>query len=96
MTMNNIEQDLAALGETRSQVYEKLHQLGIKGSRFNSCQCPIARYLKSKQHKILGVSSTYISTPYSAGGLDIQTPFIISAFIYDFDAGMYPDLEDKT
>jgi hypothetical protein len=94
--MNNIEQDLAALGETRQQVYEKLFQLGIKGKRHNSCQCPIARYLKSKEHKILGVSSTYIGTPYSTGGKDIETPVIISAFIYDFDAGMYPDLEDKT
>jgi hypothetical protein len=92
--MSKIEQDLAALGETRPQVYAKLKELGIKGKKGSSCSCPIARYLTHKGYRVLGVSSGYISIvsiPH-----DYVVPHGVGCFIKKFDLGMYPDLEDRS
>jgi hypothetical protein len=93
--MNNIERDLAALGDTIHEVATCLAHLNIKGIRSDSNHCPIFYYLKSKGYRVLGVSIQGISLG-APSYRDYVVPSAIGRFIYHFDRGLYPELEDKS
>jgi hypothetical protein len=89
---------LEGLGETSRQVADTLFRKNITGYRRSSRSCPISRFL---QHHGARVPSTcdcqiIFGDLLPAGELvSLHPPIHIHAFINDFDAGNYPELEEK-
>lgn len=84
-------------------VASRLAELGITGQRDNDCACPIANYLTrvlpDAEYVQVGGGHTYISgvvrddLGYSwPVVVHADTPDSITAFVEDFDQGIYPEL----
>lgn len=85
---------LETLGDTAEQVAETLLLSGVKGRRNAADSCPVARWLHFTQGGYWAVSKDYVDrvepkyTAYSATDG-------VAFFVIAFDAGLYPDLEEK-
>jgi len=84
---------LEQLGETPEQVAEALKAKGFKGRPKQAHCCPIYHYLTSHGLDV-GVTPGQISLYAPNDDCDITAPLSIKQFVYDFDAGKYPDLEE--
>ena len=89
-----INRELCSLGETSDEIAASLAAKGITGIPFNSCECPIANFLKRTfTPTFLTVGPIrYFFHQHQKRGFDGAMPSTISSFIYDFDTGKYPDL----
>lgn len=91
-TVYRLSNDIQRLGDTPAQIAHTLGQLGIKGRRKSPCDCPIARYLKSKGFQEVNVSGEIM---VKEGRITMSA--IVFNFISNFDwGGIYPELEDKS
>jgi len=84
-----------ALNELRflppNLVADHLRQAGIKGKRQSAHQCPVARFLSEKTGQEVSVCA------FDLGNTNYfyATPPAVAEFIRLFDAGNFPDLEEK-
>jgi hypothetical protein len=87
VVVNLLQDVLDALGSTPEEIARTLQDKGIRGVRKSKCACPIAHYLQLKGFKDAEVGAfTEVSRVLSDGMRD---------FIYAFDRGEYPELEEK-
>lgn len=88
-------------------VAQRLAELGITGQRDNDCACPIANYLvrvlPDAEYVQVGGGHAYIrgvvrdDLGYSwPVVVHTETPDSITAFVEDFDGGIYPELIEST
>jgi hypothetical protein len=110
LTVEGVEQALAELDKGGSEgVAIRLQELGIRGARGNECGCPVANYLTravaSAETVTVSGDSVYVTgTDYE----DIEgfrqpwevlfhttLPDAVSAFVEDFDQGIYPELIEE-
>lgn len=111
LTPEGVSEALNALDKGGSEdVAQRLTELGITGQRGVECGCPIASYLGRVlpyvEHVAIGSDSAYIcGTAYvDLGGfqqpydvtLHANLPDSVSAFVDDFDQGIYPELIEST
>ena len=92
-TSQELEVELAALGDSSEAVANALRSMGIKGRRRETCQCPLANYLRN-------ISGEKIRVGYQTAGFvesndrsAIRMPNACQNFIYNFDTlCMFSDL----
>ena len=111
LTAEGVEQALAELDKGGSEdVAIRLQELGITGLRDSDCACPIANYLLRvlpglDEATASGDSAYLKGTEYEdLHGFQqpwdvrfhVTFPDAVSAFVEDFDAGIYPELIEKT
>jgi hypothetical protein len=95
---------LESLGKTSKEVAATLATHNIKGRRKSARSCPISRFLQSQGADSCATSdSQIIFTSYEDNDylydhrelISLNPPNNIHAFISDFDAGNYPELESQ-
>lgn len=110
LTVEGVERALAELDKGGSEdVAIRLQELGIRGVRGNDCGCPVANYLAravayAETVTVSGDSVYVTGTDYE----DIEgfrqpwdvmfhatLPDSVSAFVEDFDQGIYPELIEE-
>ena len=89
---------LTDLGPSVDAIAKKLRRLKVKGIPDNSCECPIAVYLRRKLPKNTGVdvhlTYTYVWNRQDDGaGKYVQIPKAVQKFIWEFDLGHIPGLD---
>jgi hypothetical protein len=106
--IGGVSRALAELDKGGSEdVAAVLAELGIVGQRDNDCACPIANYLvrvlPDAEYVQVGGGAAYITgTVRDDLGyswpvvVHTETPDSITAFVEDFDQGIYPELIEKT
>lgn len=87
---------LEALGDGSPKIADTLESLGIKGRVGSPNDCPIARYLRSKGFTCASVSSRKIEARADRGWHDMVTPEPVRQFLFEFDRGLFPTLQDPT
>lgn len=108
LTPVGVSEALNALDKGGSEdVARRLTELGIQGQRDNDCACPIGVYLMrvlpDAEYVQVGGGHAYItgivrddlgfSWPVV---LHVDLPDSITAFVEDFDGGIYPELIEST
>jgi hypothetical protein len=95
---------LESLGKTSKEVAATLAALNIKGRRKASRSCPISQFLRFHGADSCSTSDCQIIfNSYEINDhlydhkelISLNPPNNIHAFINDFDAGNYPELESK-
>jgi hypothetical protein len=95
---------LESLGETSKEVAATLAALNIKGRRKASRSCPISQFLRFHGADSCSTSDCQIIfNSYEINDyvydhkelVSLHPPIHIHAFINNFDAGNYPELEEK-
>lgn len=84
---DNPAEALSWLGGTVEEVAEGLRARGIKGQQSKITQCPVAQYLNQWWH-----GSWAGPFDIRAGQGTFDTPSHIHDFMYQFDAGAFPNL----
>jgi hypothetical protein len=84
---SSLKASLNRLGQTEDEVVDELIRLGIKGSRNDTCSCPLAMYLLS-----LGFIEIMVSDFITADTQEVCLPRHLFAFVVHFDEGKYPSL----
>jgi hypothetical protein len=79
---------LTRLGTTADEVAATLRDLGIRGQRFDGCDCPVARYLADHGHE-MAVGSVSAKSQWER----VLLPHPVAHFAMAFDQGAYPELE---
>lgn len=109
LTVEGVEQALAALDKGGSEdVAIRLQELGFRGAPDCEGACPVAQYLLTVvpglDYALVEASDVF----YQGGGIDedgfywstvpwhTTLPDAVSAFVEDFDQGIYPELIEKT
>lgn len=84
---------LAQLGSTAEQIAESLRKAGIRGRQRNTCNCPIANWMKTRPG-IVAISTCRkrIMVIIEADCIVEPTPPAVQDFITDFDGECYRDL----
>lgn len=106
LTEDGVREALRALGDGSEDVAGRLEQLGIKGFRDDDCSCPVANYLRKTFPDIETVwvlrdnvfIEAYQTDEFGFGlpvKFDTSNPDPVSAFVGDFDAGIYPELIEE-
>lgn len=111
LTPEGVTAALNALPVGSEDIAMRFTELGIKGQRDNDCACPVAAYLlrvvSDAEYVQVGGEAAYIKgivrETVAAGfiqsfdaRLSVNFSDAVSAFVEDFDAGMYPDLIEVT
>lgn len=81
---------LADLGDSAEQVADALAEKGITGQCENPNGCPIFNYLTNQGFAVHSVGDEVIEVD----GEEIDTPSAIASFIYGFDQGEWPELDE--
>ena len=108
LTEEGVRRALADLDKGGSEdVAIRLAELGFKGQRDNDCGCPVANYLGAVvadvEYVMVGGESAHLTgivrEELDGGFLqswDVRfhatLPDSVSAFVEDFDAGVFPEL----
>lgn len=90
---------LESLGTSSEEVAATLAGRGISGQRDTGGSCPLARLIQQDIPETAGyfvaagywVQETYVETP----GEDVDLPPGAVQFVADFDAGLYPHLDEE-
>ncbi len=85
---------LTGLGDTADAVADRLRALGIKGPRWDSCRCPVAKLLHTNGYPNVEVDNGWTWPDGSLDNLipEVRTPAAVGEFIQHFDKGDYLDL----
>lgn len=68
---------------------------GIKGVKMNACMCPIARWVSKSINYQQCVTMNYNLRVGSANHTPYMLSPVVHLFIQLFDAGKFPQLEDR-
>lgn len=110
LTPEGVQAALADLDKGGSEdVAMRLQELGIRGVRGNECGCPVANYLGRvlgadtvmvSRGEVFAYGTAYEDWNGFPQPLDLRLhadlPDSVSAFVEDFDQGIYPELVDST
>lgn len=91
MTKEETLKLLADLGTTAEQIAASLKEMGVTGDH-RSGSCPVANFLNRQ-----GDDKTYsvgMAVIYPGAEVYISSPEPIRQFVWEFDGGKYPDLEN--
>jgi hypothetical protein len=92
-TSQELEVELAALGDSPEAVANALRAMGIKGKRRDACHCPLATYLQNISGEIIYVGDSVAGFDIINERISIQLPLACQRFINDFDSfGRFQDL----
>jgi hypothetical protein len=85
----DIETVLNNLGNTAEEVAANLVAAKVKGDRYSTCHCPIAKYLIQQGFiaVVVGVDSLGYYNKVFGHRVDVKIPKPVSEFIQRFDTG---------
>jgi hypothetical protein len=96
MTVDDITDTLAALGDTPDEIAASLRRLGIRGQRAVMCDCPLSRYATEALGEPVmigfGTASVFVELD---DGTELVTELTEAQrqFVWRFDHRGYRDLE---
>ena len=91
-----ITQALHDLGTNQDEVFQSLKDAGFIGERSSLDWCPVALYLQFKVNLDIRVNLDMGAVVRSDGKEgQVTLPNAVLQFLTDFDAGMYPELENS-
>lgn len=92
--LDKIEKIMLDLGGTKEAIAETLKSLNIKGVKKNSRKCPVFNYLmRNISQKEYKEYLYYFKTEHNGKHISDFNP-ALNEFIYSFDSGEYPELEE--
>lgn len=98
-TEAGLNKALVALGTTPEEVAAKLSDLGLRGFRGSSVDCPVARYVRASVDGAMTCDvqadsddEVYVRASRKDGLVDTFAPAAAYGFVLKFDLGDYPDL----
>jgi hypothetical protein len=96
----NVERWLASLGSSPLDVADSLRQLRARGIRDSTTRCPLARALETRGCQHVRVYHTLYRSwaqwcDEQGRSYELALPRGCWQFVKDFDAGKYPDLDEK-
>jgi len=86
---------LQDLGETQQEVADTLKRGGHTGRARQSCECPVANYLRAhcRSQPHVNAGSVVLVEPETDATIEVvTTPYAVGDFILAFDKGDYPEL----
>lgn len=83
--VEDIKQELKALGNTADEIADSLRQLGITGNRDGYKSCPLFHFLERKGFQVQGVSYCDVDLETT----EVTLPEACIEFIKEFDSGNY-------
>lgn len=90
MTRPELRQAIEQLGPTAGEVALQLYRRGIRGRKSSCTTCPVARYLRQNGAERVSVGGQVVT----ADGATVRTPAFLRRFLWEFDRGTLPELED--
>lgn len=95
----SLDEAVATLEGTQSQVATMLRAAKIFGKMHDACHCPVARYIAwcmavPEEHISVGQHHITHFDPYNWVWDRCATPHGVAHFIHEFDRGHYRDLVD--
>lgn len=92
--IDEVEDLLDKLGDTKGKIAETMRRQGIKGRMFSLCACPVAKYFRKNLSCRAYVDHEMITIRMinEDNKLDFGVPPVVKEFINDFDNNLFPDL----